>query len=499
MFTDDVRHQVWDQVQSHPVRAFAKFLTPDIFAEAARSCGRELSTCPLNLAHMVWLGLYHAIDETQSFASVLKVTFKLLMDADLLPQQDPTPPPKRAAKRTSRGRSKGAKRSPRKSAVPKRSKHDPRCPDPTKVSEEAFVKARARMPLQFWIALVMLLSDRFAHQHEDRIRWKRFRLLAMDGTLLNLPRYQALRDHYGTARSGKGGTIPQARLVMLQFPLARIPYRFAVAPKKQAEKVMAVPLLAHLRCDDLLLMDRGFWSYGLFSQIQQRGAFFATRKIEQVHLKPIRRLGPKDTLVRLVPTDKRWKKPGWPESLELRRIDYQVQGFRPSALITNVTDPKLVSRQEWVGMATHKAGEVLNKSIYHHRWEIETTFSELKVRQKLSTLKGRTPGTTNYEIASHVLLYLMVRWLMVEAAEAHGLDPLRLSFTEALREVRAMIPSLVTRPLPYVTTVLIPRLLARLAEHVVPERPGRHYPRPNDTKTRDLGHGRKQRPSKLVG
>lgn len=498
MFTDDVRHQVWDQVQSHPVRAFARFLTPDTLAGAARSCGRRLSSCPLNLAHLVWLGLSLAIDQTQSFASVLTVTFKLLIDADLLPQADPAPKPKRGAKRRRSGRPKGAKRSPRQPAVPRRSKHDPHCADPTKVSEEAFVKARARMPLQYWIALVMLLADRFARHHEDRIRWKRFRLLAMDGTLLNLPRYQALRDHYGTARSGKGGTIPQARLVMLQFPLARIPYRFAVAPKSQAEKVMAATLLAHLRPDDLLLMDRGFWSYGLFSQIQQRGAFFATRKIEQVHLKLIRRLGPKDTLVRLVPTDKRWKKTGWPESLELRRIDYQVQGFRPSALITNVTDPKLITRQEWVGMATHKAGEVLNKSIYHRRWKIETTFSELKVRQGLGKLKGRTPGTIDYEIASHVLLYLMVRWLMVEAAEAHGLDPSRLSFTEALREVRTMILSLVTSSPRHVRKVLIPRLLARLAEHVVPERDGRHYPRPNDTKTRDLGHGRKQKPSKLV-
>ena len=498
MFTDDVRHQVWDQVQSHPVRAFAKFLTRDALAEAARRCGRGLSASPLNLAHMTWLGLALAIDRTQSFASVLTLTFKMLIDAGRLVPPDAAPERKPRTKRSRKGKPKGAKRPRRRPAAPGRSKHDPRRSDPTKVSEEAFVKARARMPLRYWITLVMLLADRFGREHEDRIRWKRFRLLAIDGTLLNLPRYQALRDHSGTARSGRGGTIPQARLVMLQFPLARVPYRFAVAPKSQAEKLMAAPLLTHLRPDDLLLMDRGFWSYGLFSQVRQRGAYFATRKIEQVHLKVIRRLGPKDTLVRLIPTDKRWKKMGWPESLELRRIDYQVRGFRASALITNVTDPKLVSRREWVGMATHRAGEVLDKSVYHRRWEIETTFSELKVRQGLGQLKGRTPGTIDYEIASHVLLYLMVRWLMVEAAEAHGLDPLRLNFTEALREVRAIMPALVTRSPRHVQSVLIPRLLARLAEHEVPERPGRHYPRPKDRKTRDLGHGRKQQPSKMV-
>jgi hypothetical protein len=493
MFTDDLRRHVWNQVQSQPVRAFAKILTQDTLAEAARLCGRKLTACPLNLAHMVWLGLRCAIDETQTFAAVLTVTFKLLADLGRLLEFGSEPRQQRPGKRQ-----RSPKRKSRRAAQRKRAKHDPHRSDPTQISEEAFVKARARMPLEYWIALVMLLADRFAREHKNLIRWKRFRLLAMDGTLINLPRWQPLRDYYGTARSGKGGTIPQARMVMLQFPLTRIPYRFAMGPKSRAEKTMAATLLEHLQPNDLLLIDRGFWSYGLFAQIQQRGAFFATRKIEQVHLKVVRQLGPKDTLVRLVPTDKRWKKQGWPESLELRRIDYQIRGFRPSALITNVTNPKLISRQEWIGMASHEAGQVLDHSVYHRRWEIETTFRELKVTQGMSNLRGRTPGSINYEIAGHLLLYLMVRWLMVEAAEEHGLDPLRLSFAEALREIRAMLPMLVIQSKCHVRKVLLPRLLARLAEHVVAERLGRHYPRPNDTKTRNLGHGRRQKPSKLA-
>lgn len=495
MFTDDLRHQVWDQVQSHPVRAFAKFLTPGTLAEAAARCGRKITACPLNLAHLVWLGVGLAIDRTRSFASALSFTFKLLSDVGLLAVPDTTPQPQRPSPSKRR---RGRKRKGTTQRRPKRSKHDPRGGDPTKVSEEAFVQARAGMPLGFWIALTLLLADRFEREHADGIRWKRFRLLAMDGTLINLPRRQALRDYFGAARSGKGGRTPQARLVMLQFPLARVPYRYALAPKRTAEKTMAMDLLLHVRPDDLLLVDRGFWSYGLFAQIQQQGAFFGTRKIEQVKLKVIRRLGPKDTLVRLTPTAAKWKKPPWPKSLELRRIDYQIRGFRPGALITNVTDPAVISRAEWVGMATHRAGAVLQSSLYHRRWQVETTFSELKVSQGMRALRGRTVGSIHYEIASHVLLYLMVRWLMVEAAQAHGLDPLRLSFTEALREIRAMLPALITCSRSRVRRVLLPRLLARLASHVVPERPGRHYPRPNDTKTRDLGHGKKKKPSKLV-
>lgn len=500
MFKDDVRHRVWDQVQSHPVRAFAPFLRRDTLALAAASCGLRLASCPLNLVHMVWLGLSSALDTSRSFTSVLTMTFKLLEDAGAhivhLPKPKSRPPAQPKPRATPK--SKGNRPAPRQSAKAQRSKHDPRREDLTPVSEEAFVKARARMPLTYWITLVTLLADRFADEHLPLIRWKRFRLLALDGTLVNLPRQQALRDHYGTARSGKGGTIPQARVMMLQFPLARMPYRFAIAPKRQAEKTIAATLLGTLQPDDLLLIDRGFWSYGLFSAIQQRRAFFATRQIQQVKLQTVRSLGPKDRLVRVIPTDKQWKTRGWPESLLLRQIHYQIKGFRASALITNVTDPGLISRPEWIGMATHEAGKVHTRSVYHRRWEIETTFSEWKVFQGAKRLRGRTPGSIDYEIASHVLLYLLIRWLMVKAAEAEGLDPLRLSFTEALREIRDMLPALITRTLRVVRTVLLPRLLARLTKHVVPERPGRHYPRPNDTRTRNLGKGRKQLPAKLL-
>jgi len=485
MFTDELRSQVRNRVEERGVRAFTRFLTPSVFTEAAHQAGCRIVSCPLNLVNLVWLGLAGSLDTAKSFAAVLTDTIKILLDAPFSPLEAIVPPvPKnRAGRRASKARSK----------------HDPRRNDPTKVTEEAFVQARNRMPLGFWLALTFLLADRFAREHEDLIRWKKFRLLALDGTLINLPRWRALTDHYGTAKGFRGGRVPQARLLMLQFPLARIPYRYALGTKRQAEKTMAEPLLKMLLQDDLLLMDRGFWSYGLFCSVAERTAYFAIREIAQAHLQTVRSLGPKDTLVRYAPTDPKWRKLGLPVSMELRRIAYQVRGFRPSAIITNVTDPQVVSRAEWVGMTTvHKAGQVLDDSIYHRRWEIETSFSELKVFQKMKALRGRSPGSIDYEIASHVLLYLLVRWLMVEAATAHAMDPLRLSFTEALREISSMARALIFSSPRRARHVLLPRLLKRIAEHVVPDRPGRHYPRPNDTKTKNVGYGQKKKPSKLL-
>jgi hypothetical protein len=490
MFTEELRSKVWRDVHSRGVRAFTRFLTPAVFAQAARQAGRRIAPSPLNLVNLVWLGLTGSLDTTKSFAAVLTTTFKILADAPHSPlsQRACKAQPPRTNRRDGRAIAKA------------RSKHDPRRDDPNRVTEEAFVQARGRMPLDFWVALALILADRFASEHDASLRWKHFRLLALDGTLVNLPRWPALAKHYGTAKGSRGGRVPQARLVMLQFPRVRVPYRFALGPKHQAEKTMAQRLLGALCKDDLLLMDRGFWSYGLFCRIVEREAVFAIRQIAQAHLKRLRTLGPNDTLVRYAPQDRKWHKLGLPEALELRRIVYQVRGFRPSAVITNVTDPTVISRAEWISMTTiDEAGRVLYDSIYHRRWEIETSFFELKVVETMKTLRGRTPGTIDYEIASHVLLYLLVRWLMVEAAVEHGQDPLRLSFTEALREIKLMAQTLITASTHRARTVLLPRLLERIAGSLVPLRPGRHYPRPNDTKVKNNGHGTIRLPSKMIG
>jgi hypothetical protein len=80
-------------------------------------------------------------------------------------------------------------------------------------------------------------------------------------------------------------------------------------------------------------------------------------------------------------------------------------------------------------------------------------------------------------VAGHVVLYLLIRWLMVEAAVRHGQDPLRLSFRNAVRELQSMWSTLAASSPSWVHDVLLPRLLERIASHVVPFRPGRSYPR----------------------
>ena len=465
MFKDECRDSVWQRVRQRGLQAFAGMLTPQAMQAAADSAGVRIGKSTLNVCTLAWLGIVGALHATRNFADVLTITLKLLEDA-----QSPSPKPR--VKRSVKNRCR-------------RSKHDPRGTS-LRVSEEAFVQARHGFPPKFWAWLLVVLAETFQQQHPECVRWKRFRLLMLDGSDIALPRWKKLLDYYGAAGSGVART-PQARMVMLALAQARLPWRYEVVPQSCHEQTAAKRLLQHVQRNDLVLMDRGFWCYGIFWQLQRQGAYFGIRLRAGTKLRRVKRLGDKDELVDWTPVVRSKKKCSWagtglPKTIRLRVIRYRVPGFRASAVVTNVLDPRAISRDEWVRMAAvDERGHVLEAGLYHRRWEIETMFYELKVFQGLEgSLRGRTAKSIEFEIAGHVLLYFLIRWLMVESAEQHGGQPLRLSFKHALQEFEDLRALLVVSAPSHVRDVLLPKLLARIAQHAISIRPGRHYPRLGD-------------------
>lgn len=468
MFKDEHRYEVWDEIRQHDIRAFSKQLTPLVLAEAAKRTGVGLVKSPLCFAHLIWLGIAAALHGPDSFACVLTGTLKLLEDQEHFAQS-------KVGK---------AKRNGQRRKRPGKSKHDPRRNDPTEVTEEAFAKARQRMPLEFWIHLIIILGEKFAAEHGKLHTFRGFRILAMDGTRIDLPNYRALRDHFGTAKNKSGAHNTQARMVLMQFPFTRMPYRYELAPLVNGEVTLALRLATHLHPKDLVLLDAGYWSYQLLWAIADQGAYFAIRLRKGLNLKTQRRLqkNGKDRLVSWTPKDSRgkWRKLELPRSIDLRVIQYRVPGFRTQAIVTNVLDPKKISREDWTRLTTdcEDARRKLLPGLFHRRWEVETSYHELKVDLGMDRhLRSRTVASIQYEIAGYVVLYLLIRWLIVEAATKHKLDPLRISFLEAKRELEVIRPSLVNASPQWAARVLLPRLLNRIAEHQVPVRPGRHYPR----------------------
>jgi Transposase DDE domain len=359
MFTDEKRGRVSEELRRQDNKLFAHVLTPDLFFQAARLCGLRLVRSPLNLVNLVGLALAAARQPEESFASLLGLPLKALQDSETFPASD-------------LNRLLQDAKAPRR---PK-AKHDPRGGAPAAVSAQAFAQARQRMPSEFWVALFFLLGEQFERLYAAVLRWRHFRLLAVDGTRVDLPDYPALRQHFGTAKNAFGGHNAQAQLVLVQFPLARLPYAYALEPVPRGEVSLARRLLQGLRGEDLVLLDGGYLSYGLLVQIHQQKAHFVVRLHKRLNLRTVKRFGSaNDKLVSWQPKDSRgqWRREGLPRALGLRLLTYPVRGHRPLRLLTNVLSEQEVSAEQFWGLSVSEEGEVLAKGVYHWRWEIETT------------------------------------------------------------------------------------------------------------------------------
>jgi hypothetical protein len=130
------------------------------------------------------------------------------------------------------------------------------------VTEEAFCQARRRLTVRFWRTLWNRLQDQFGQRFEDALRWKgRLRLLAIDGTDVNLPNMPAVVRWFGKHRVGKRqAKRPQAKLVALCSVLTGFCFDFKFIAQRFSEHQALQHLIRRLRDCDLVLADRGFFS-----------------------------------------------------------------------------------------------------------------------------------------------------------------------------------------------------------------------------------------------
>lgn len=115
--------------------------------------------------------------------------------------------------------------------------------------------------------------------------------------------------------------------------------------------------------------------------------------------------------------------------MRVRVIDYSIDDGRENTtcyrLFTTIVDSDEVS-------ATDLA------AAYAQRWEIESTFDELKTHQRgpRTVLRSKSPDLVLQEIWGHLCCHFAIRSLMAQAATHSGHDPDRISFVAALRITR---------------------------------------------------------------
>jgi len=257
------------------------------------------------------------------------------------------------------------------------------------------------------------------------------RLVAIDGTCLDLadsPVNDAFFGRPGVMK-GERSAFPQARVVALAECGTHAMFDAVVGPYTASENALARALLAKLTPGMCCLADRGFYSFEAWQQAASTGADLCWRVKDNLKLEAVEDLADGSFLAEVFDSvkDRQRRHP-----VTVRVIEYSVVDGRdptgPFRLITTILDPAVAPAIELA-------------AAYAERWEIETSFDELKTHQRgpRSVLRSRSPELVLQEIWGHLCCHYAIRTLMFDAAREAGRDPDRVSFVAALRISRRSI------------------------------------------------------------
>jgi hypothetical protein len=265
------------------------------------------------------------------------------------------------------------------------------------------------------------------------------RLVAVDGTLEDVPDTSANDAFFGRPTSGKrgDGAFPQVRKLSLVEVGTHIEFALCTGGYRTAEQTLFAQLLPHLQAGMLLLCDRGFFSYELWNSLLSRGVDVLARVTKNMVLESIRQLSDGSYLAKIYRNDRDRKKDR--RGILVRVIKYTLD------------DPQRVGHQEEHTLLTTLLDETecpAEELIpgYHWRWEHELVFDEQKTHQdpvrasKPANLRSETPTGVMQELYAISLAHFVIRSLMFQAAQRAHLDTDDLSFTGCFQILQCRLP-----------------------------------------------------------
>lgn len=348
------------------------------------------------------------------------------------------------------------------------------------VSKAALTKARMKLNYQAFIELNHQLNAFFEKNFNPKT-WFGFRLLAIDGSMIRLPRCEDIAKHFGVWKVRQGRPSPMARISQLYDTLNKITMDALISPKHIGERELAAQHLLNIMPKDLVLLDRGYPAWWLFALITSLEANFCAR-ISCTKWKIVRSFfqsNAKESIIWLPPpatsinTARQMGLDLSPLKLRLIRIE---NAGKTQVLITSLTDTRLYPYEVFA-------------ELYHKRWPIEEDYKIMKCRIEMENFSGQSPHSVYQDFHAKVLLKNLVSVLALPVNDilANSMTSRRydyqINFTQAISKSKDVIALLFQE-----TTSKLIQLIESLQDiflkTIEPIRPGRKYPRPHIVSSR---------------
>ena len=117
--------------------------------------------------------------------------------------------------------------------------------------------------------------------------------------------------------------------------------------------------------------------------------------------------------------------------------------------------------------------------LYRARWNNELDLRSIKITLQMDEMRCKTPELVRKEIWTHILAYNLIRTIIAQSADHHGIEPRAISFKGAIQTLEAFQPLFAVqgdRDWAHRRN-LYQQFLEAVATHRVADRPNRFEPR----------------------
>lgn len=231
------------------------------------------------------------------------------------------------------------------------------------VSASALCQARQKIKYLLFIDLYKLIN-RYFYRHIGGKKWFHFRLLAVDGSEINLPSSKELLADYGHHHTNSIGTkIPQARISYLCDVKNHITLDAQIESFRVGEQTMFESHLKDIGKNDMLTADANYGHFRIFKLILSKGADYCIRmSMCSNFVKDFLKSGKKDTVLTWNPS-RNTKENCQKHGVNTRPIKVRLVRIDLSSGVTEVLAVSLTDQQKYSYQKI--------KELYDERWGAE--------------------------------------------------------------------------------------------------------------------------------
>ncbi len=248
-------------------------------------------------------------------------------------------------------------------------------------TNSAFVQCRKKIDPDVFKHLSSVVVDEFYSDNQASIKlWCGFRVLAVDGSRLTLPRTKELKDIYGETKTQNINGVIQARVSVLYDVLNNIVLDGIITTPSIGEGKLAKQHLVIARENDLIIYDRGYPSFDLiYNHNREKLDYVFRAKTKFSNLtKDFVASGKTSQTVDIYPRQtKGYSNKPYDKntSVKVRLLRIELSSGQIEVLITSLLDSK-------------KYRQKIFKELYFKRWGVETYYDELKNKLKVEHFSG---------------------------------------------------------------------------------------------------------------